>query len=829
MSEIFFFLRWWLAASLAGLAAVPLAARLLPGLPDRGYAFARALGLLVTGYILWMLTSLGWLRNDASGWLLAFGLLVALGAWAARKSGWDDLRTWLMEHRNLVLGYEALFLLAFAGWAIVRAHNPPLTSAGGEKWMEYAFLNAIQRSPTFPPLDPWLAGYAISYYYFGYVIMAGLSTVTGVPLSHGFNLGIGLLFALCALAATGMTLNLIALASREPRPGEDRSRPVPTLARHFLPALLGAVMVLGVGNFEGVWETLHTRGWGSTRFWNWLDVHNLSAAPVTGQWAPDSFFWWWRASRTLNDRNWIACGAEYDLLWDTSACPHVEVIDEFPFFSFLLGDMHPHVLALPFAFLAMATALSLCSAPSGARLPRDRLVLAALVLGGLSFLNTWDFPIYLFLVAMAHAIGSARLLGWGAATWRETGTLVMALAFGGVVLYLPFYLGFSSQAGGLLPNLMFPTRWQQFLTMFGPLLIPLAIFLGYLLAIWRKAMRPSLFAGTTLGSVVGLLALSLALGALLLRVPALRAQVEALVAPHGLNDAIPLVLRNRIVHVWTGLLLAVIVGAVVALLAARRSSELAAVDVPIDSPAVAFALVLILTAALLVLGPEFVYLRDQFGTRMNTVFKFYYQAWALWGVAAAFGVWYVWRLASRIGRWVTGLAVGVAIGLGLVYPVLALPTRIREFGSPVGPTLDSSAEYIGRNPEDAEGIRWLAAHVSSDSIILEAVGSSYSEYGRVSAFTGVPTVLGWPGHEVQWRGGATEIGSRESDVQAIYSLPDWTATAALLDRYGVDYVYIGPMERARYSQAVGDKFAQHLPAVFSNSEVSVYHWVAASR
>jgi uncharacterized membrane protein len=162
---------WYLTLTLLGLLTFPLAHRLFPALKDRGYTLSRALGLLLWGFVFWLLASLGVIQNDVGGILLALVVLMGLVAWALAADGKfteriHDVSGWLKENWRLVLATEVLFLVAFSFMALVRSANPE--SLGTEKPMELAFINAILRSPTFPPHDPWLSGYAISYYYFGY-------------------------------------------------------------------------------------------------------------------------------------------------------------------------------------------------------------------------------------------------------------------------------------------------------------------------------------------------------------------------------------------------------------------------------------------------------------------------------------------------------------------------------------------------------------------------------------------------------------------------------------------------------------------------------------
>ncbi len=179
-----------------------------------------------------------------------------------------------------------------------------------------------------------------------------------------------------------------------------------------------------------------------------------------------------------------------------------------------------------------------------------------------------------------------------------------------------------------------------------------------------------------------------------------------------------------------------------------------------------FALLALLTALLLVFSVEFVYLRDTFGTRMNTVFKFYFQAWVLMAVVAAFAVVYLAKYAGRALRWVSLPVIALVVIAGLFYPVFGTITRAERFKTT--PTLDGTAYLTPQNGGDAAAIAWLRQNVPGVATILEASGGSYSYAGRISAQTGLPTLLGWDGHELQWRGNTIEQDKRRPDIERIY-------------------------------------------------------------
>jgi YYY domain-containing protein len=240
---------------------------------------------------------------------------------------------------------------------------------------------------------------------------------------------------------------------------------------------------------------------------------------------------------------------------------------------------------------------------------------------------------------------------------------------------------------------------------------------------------------------------------------------------------------------------------------------------------VSFVLILTLVGLLLTFGVEFVFLRDSFGTRMNTVFKFYYQAWVLLGISSAFALYYLgpWTRGRRrvpSTLWVAGFVP--LLLAGLVYPVMATHNKTGGFGG--RPTLDGMAHLEAAYSDDVAAIRWLRANAGGAPVVLEATGGSYTYYGRVSVHTGLPTLLGWGGHQLQWRGNYEEPGKREPDIEAIYTSPDPGRTRALLDEYGITYVYVGPLERDTYrmGRPVLDKLESLMDVVYQGGEVTIY-------
>ncbi len=382
-----------------------------------------------------------------------------------------------------------------------------------------------------------------------------------------------------------------------------------------------------------------------------------------------------------------------------------------------------------------------------------------------------------------------------------------------VLLYLPFWVGLRSQAGGFLPNLFNATRLPQFSVLFIAFVIPVTGVI--VIAARRTSVHLREVLGWSALIVLGALLAGLLLG-VIKGSPYLQA-IRSGQPIMGLNISVADVtsaLIQRLLNPWTALLLTT--GIVMLLLALWRGED------GRRAAPWAFPALLALLGLGLTLAPEFFFLKDNFNTRMNTVFKFYFQAWVLWSLA---GAWWLAQATERrgvlSGKVVPALA-GLLIAVGMVYTVLAVPARAREHGTPW--TLDGAAWLADSHPEDWAAIRWLNANVSGRPVILETPADSHKAYvyeGRVSALTGLPTVLGWSGHEYQWRGNYDEQARREQDIQQLFTTSDLALTRALLERYEIVYVYVGPVERQRYPAEGLEKF-EAFPAVYQDKGVVIY-------
>ena len=875
-------LSWLLVVELMSLLAVPIAFVLLRRLPDRGYLLAKPLGILLVCLVVWLLASYGLLAFSLASIAAAFAAIAAVSlallALHRRDIGAFVARRW----RTLLAG-EAVFLAAFLAFVLVRMANPDLwhSHLGGEKPMDLAYLNAVLKSSYMPPYDPWFGGGYINYYYWGQFMVATLIRATGIDPAVAFNLAVPLFFALTAGAAYSIVYNL---ASGTPVvPAKAGTHPLPLGSpQHVIPAKAGIQGegrgphnaepapvpdigqesgIHGSGSVEGRTGWTSVQGSSSAEIRPWparlalspavagiagavfvVILGNLDGAVqlVVGAWnafvqnVPFARLDFWRSTRVMPPD------------------PPGHEITEFPFFTFLFGDLHAHLMALPFTLLAIGLSLAVvmsgraetpsfprrkASQPSFRRKPESSgaegpawiaavsgtwgpaelalLSLLGLAVGSLRAINTWDVPVYMLLAAAAVLLAAYfRNGGLSLQVLLESGAKTAVVVAVGFLAFLPYHASTETFFTSVEPTTNQTVLWQ-FLLIHGLFVFIVASHLlldlrRYWQPLWQRMWSR---AGTSRARLVPL------------GIAVLLAAYLAFSFLTGVTGStIPFALLLLVVAAASGM----------KRLASRSP----------DTRQVAFATLLVCAALGVVIGLDIFRVEGDID-RMNSVFKLYLQVWVLLALASAYLAWRILRTGvvertmsvpwARAWGWALALLVLAAA----VYPVLGTQDRLRTRFEVLPLTLDGmaymrAAEYNDPNgtidlSADYDAIRWLQANVQGSPVVLEGLTPNYRWGGRISIYTGLPSVVGWRWHQEQQRWGYRRaVGERARDVNRIYATRDPSEALDLMRKYNVEYVYLGRLERLYYPAAGLAKFEQDmahaLEQVYSTDQVSIYRF-----
>jgi YYY domain-containing protein len=725
MIQIAYAAIWWLSLLVIGVITFPLVSRVCNRLPDKGYSLSKILGLLLITYFSWLLASAHLIKFGYINIILSVLILLALSLFLGRKR----LNPRLMPLKAMAIS-EALFSAAFVLFLLFLMYKPDIFYAYSEDFMDFAFLQSILRTDYFPPLDPWLAGETLPYYYGGHLLVAIMTLITKVPSYISYNLAMAMFFALAVCAAYGLGYNA---------------------TKRKLYGFVTVVFVCIAGFITGAFQLS-----------SYISGHEiLGYGPKQGI----SFVEW-----LLN----------FDL--GVGVIPHT--CTSYPYFVFSQGDLHPHTMSIPFQLMFIALVFSLFKRgrPAGGDSKWDSLLIIFILgisLGFFSLLNMWEYPTYIAFTLLAFI-----LLGIGLSKKGILGAVGLS-----ALLYLPYFIsrgGVSGVHGVGLVDIR--TELIDFVEIFALFLLPLVSYFC-ILSGHRSLRERTLVIALSLTVVAALLSFLWGFQLVLVLIPLILASLYY-------------IYRER---------------------RARHKN------------ADAFMMLIVLMGALILLFCEIFYVNDSLSApneRYNTIMKFYLQVWVFLGVASAYAVF--WVLENVWGKlrtlWIALLIVLVIASI--IHPIGSTTGwtsgRHTAFGVNRG-TLDGLAYVETIDKGDYEAILWIDAAIEGTPVILEAPGGAYNFTSRISTMTGLPTVMGWLTHEVMWRGSWDSVAGRDTDTDTIYNTTDGEEAVTLLEKYNVEYIYIGTIEREKYESEGLQKFAgqpDRYELVYDNLGVSIYRVIA---
>ena len=717
--DVWTFWTWYLLALVLGTAAIPLTGRLFRRFQDRGWMFSKVTAIAVSGFLTWFLVAVKIIKFTTMTCIVVTLVCAAASLilyCREQKAGFECIP---FAHLDLVYAEELLFFGIFLLWTYLAGFRPQ--AYGTEKFMDYGFMEAMMRSKTLPATDLWYSQGKINYYYGGQYFAVFLTKLSGAKVELTYNL----MRTFVAGLAFAMPFSLVHQMVT------DRLGRIRTGWKKALPSVTGILAGISVS----IAGNMHYVVYGQIIPF----IQKLKGEEVSSYWFPD-------ATRYIGFN------------------PDVEdkTIHEFPCYSFVLGDLHAHVVDIMFVLLLLGLLYAWMKKVrttelSGESMSRrefwkkqllmPQLLAAGALLGMFHWTNYWDFVIYFVVTCGAalfmNIIGQKGKIRWVLGVTAAQAVEILTLA---TVIILPFTLQFDTR--NMVQGIALAKHHSllhQLLVLWGlPGILTILFVVSLLIEKLRGAEQKSLY------------------------------------------------------HLLTSI----------------RLPDL-------------FAVLMGLCAIGLVLIPELVYVRDIYengNARANTMFKLTYQAYIMFGMTMIYAI---FRLLV-IGK---NKILKVLAFIGLFLFVWTCGYFGNSVHSWFG-TVWKPSQYKGLNatafletdfPEDVNGIRWLKENISDAPVVLEANGDSYSEYERVSAMTGLPTIMGWYVHEWLWRGDLADLNAKIEEIKEIYTSTDETRVKELLDEYNVSYIFVGSCERNKYGADLNNDLLKGLgEVVFQDSEYPTY-------
>jgi len=704
------FLQWWITIAYIGIIFLPLTTLVFNSFHDKGYLFSKSIGVAIVGYLMWLLSSLHLMKfTVVSCWIcviisLIFNciIIVLRKKYNKNRPGITpfNITNFLFKDRSFeaMATEELLFFALFLLFTYVRGFKPE--AYGTEKFMDYGFMTSMMRMDYMPPQDFWFSGTKLNYYYVGQFLATFLTKLTAVKVSIGYNLMLMMVGAFAFMLPYSLIHNVTQHYRKEK---EKKGKFIPTISG----VIAGAAVCLA-GNMH--YPTFQ-----------WFEP---LVRKFFGMEASKEKYWFPSATRFIGYHP------------DTNDKP----IHEFPAYSFVLGDLHAHVINIMFVLTILALLFAWqCTSKirkEGNRIDwkdilNPTIILIAFFIGICHTTNFWDFPIY-------YVVSGAVILFTNMVVYNFRGKMVAQVtALQGIfimltsfVVSLPFHLNFDQIATTPLLTVAH-TPLNQMIILWGLPIFMVIAFLCYKVSDFHQSRK-------------------------------------SLLRPEQRKSE-PFLQNLLRTFTFPDLFIATIG----------------------------------LCAIGLILIPEIIYIKDIYGgefKRANTMFKLTYQAFIMFGLC--FG--YVFLRLLCFGRTmrqkrvaITGL---ILFTLSLCYiqnAVNAWYGNIFKIDNYKG--LDATAFMETKMPDDELAINWLNENINGNPVVLEAPDKSYSDYERVSVMTGLPTVLGWHDHEWLWKSDTAILDERAADIECIYTGTDEAKVRQYIDKYNVSYIYVGKLEQDKYT------------------------------
>ena len=719
--DFLFVFKWWAVFFMLGTIFLPLAFKLFSSFLDKGYIFSKVLGISILSYLIFVVGIAHVLPFTR---ILSVAILIVLAVFFWIKISFKkkilsvgtrkDVLQFLRKNYKVIVFEEALFFLGLLFWSFIRAHNPDIHDL--EKYMDFGFINSILRSDYFPPKDMWFTPLPINYYYFGHLVTAVLTKLSGIPSNISFNLMIASIFAFTLSCSFSIGINLSARFLQ----GKSKQLKGVSSIKAVTAGLLTSFIVTLGGNLQSIYSLFKPYNVDHpVPFWQL-------------QFSPESFpnsYWYPNATRFI-----------------------FHTIHEFPIYSFVVADLHGHVLSIPLILTIIAFLMNCFFV---GRLSLPRAIFLAFFLSLSYMTNAWDGIIYI-----------------------------------GLTTFLVFYLISKDQT----------KKWYKSILKTGLKTTGMMVFIGVFLMLFSLPFNHSFIPFAS--------------------------QIGMVCPPKFLIDVGqvgPFIFEDNACQkspIWQILILFgfFFFWILSFLIYLYRTRKFYRED--------ALVSILIIFSGFLIVAPEIFYLKDIYTGhfRANTMFKLFYQAFIILGISSGYIITRVFSDTGSLGKNIFGrvlftFASATIFSLISIYTYFSITSgyNLKTYKG-----LDGTIYLQEKYPKDYKAILWINKNIKGQPIILEAQGDSYTDYARVSANTGLPTVLGWTVHEWLWRGSYDIPSPRISDVTSLYETGDIEVTRRLIEKYKIKYVFVGNLERKKYLELNEGKFQELGQTVYFDGTTRIY-------
>lgn len=692
LSDFLNIINFWLTFFVIGVIFLPLTSIIFTHFKDKGYIFAKTIGIIFISYSIFILSSFKLLTFSFTSILLIGFLYFILNLYLSKKISFKKI---LKENFKLIIIEELIFLITLIFWSYVRGNMPNIH--GLEKFMDFGFVNTILRTDYLPAPDMWYSGLSINYYYFGHLITAVLIKISNIAPSIGYNLMLAGLFGLTLTSVLSLVINIF-----------DNKK---FSLKSSIAAIISASLVSLSGNLTSIYAFFkaYIPADSPVPFWQ------LPFLPLS---FPNGF-WYPNATRFI----------QY-------------TIHEFPLYSFVVSDLHGHVLDIPIVLLSIAIIFTILLEN---KIRRVYVVFISFLIAVMYMTNAWDGIIYALLSIFIFAL----LSFYKKVSLRGFISSILILGLGFIIFSFPFSSNFKPFVSGI-GFICAP----QFLTEIGKL--------GPFLFEVNHCQRSPLWQLIILYGFFYFFVLSFIL-----------------------------------------------------FLRFKKTYKPNKSDV--------FVAFLIILSTLLIIIPEFIYVKDIYPAhyRANTMFKLTYEAFIMLSIACGY---IIVKIISNLNdkKFLLLFFIPTLLLLYLVfsYPVFAINSYYDNLKTYKG--IDGLSYMKIDHIEDYELINWINKNIKGQPIILEAVGDSYTDYARISANTGLPTVLGWPVHEWLWRGTYEVVGPRVEEVKKFYTTSDLQKAKNIIKKYHVSYVVVSLLEKQKYPDLNEDSIKKLGEIIYQNNGAKLY-------